>query len=121
LVAVVTCLLVATLTIVAAAEDYLVIPESRLFIRAIPNRADTPENLVTILEPGDRAVVVACVNYKSDIALKVKMSNGQIGYVSNGGFHLERGQSTVGFFISDPERIVWSCRGFYDHLKRPAS
>jgi len=121
LLATIVCLLVAILAASAAAEDYLVTPEAPLFVRAVPTRPDTPDNRVAILSPGESAVVLACVNYKSDIALKIRTDTGWTGYISEGSFHLEKGRFPARLLMTDPTRVVWSCRGFYDHLKRPAS
>ena len=105
--------LLASVILLMTAEDYTVVAEASLPIRRVPNLGFTPSNTMATLGAGDTAVVVGCVDYKTDIALEVRVQDGQVGYVSDGEFRLRRGDHSFNYLLSDPERLVWSCRNFF--------
>ncbi len=98
------------------AEVYTLVADADITIRRVVNQADSPANTIGKLTAGGRAIVVGCEDYKSDLALIVQTETGAVGYVSNGAFHLKR-EGLSKYLLSDPERLVWSCRGFFDTRK----
>lgn len=98
------------------AEVYTLVADADITIRRVVNQADSPANTIGTLTAGAKAIVVGCEDYKSDIALIVQTEAGAIGYVSDGAFHLKR-EGLTKYLLSDPERLVWSCRGFFDTRK----
>lgn len=108
-------ILISAIT-VGFAEVYVLVADADLPIRRAVNQADSPENTVGILTAGISVVVVGCEDYKSDIALRVQMKNGEVGYVSDRAFHLKK-EGLVTHLLSDPKRLVWSCRAFFNNRK----
>jgi hypothetical protein len=98
------------------AEAYALVADADLPIRRVANQADSPTNIVGTLTAGSSVVVLGCEDYKSDIALQVRMETGEVGYVSDGAFHLKR-EDLVKHLLSNPKRLVWTCRAFFDNRK----
>lgn len=108
----------ASTVAVGSAEVYTLVADANLPIRRVVNQADSPENTVDTLTAGAGVVVVACEDYKSDIAIKVRLKTGEVGYASDGAFHLKR-ESLVKHLLSNPKTLVWSCRAFFNNRKVP--
>lgn len=106
----------ASAATVGLAEVYALVADADLPIRRVANQADSPVNTIGTLTAGAKVIVVGCEDYKSDIALRVRMENGEVGYVSDGAFHLKK-EGLAKYLLSDPERLVWSCRTFFDNRK----
>ena len=101
---------------VGFAEVYTLVADENLVIRRVVNQADSPNNTIMTLTQGSSVSVVGCEDYKSDIALKIRIETGEIGYVSDGAFHLKREES-VSHLFSDSKTLVWSCRDFFNNRK----
>ncbi len=101
---------------VGFSEVYALVADADLPIRRVVNQADSPANTVGTLTAGSSVAVVGCEDYKSDIALQVRMGTGEVGFVSDGAFHLKR-EDLVKHLLSDPKRLVWSCRAFFNNRK----
>jgi hypothetical protein len=107
---------IAAVGIVGSSEVYSVVADARLAIRKIPNQPDSPENVLRSLAIGEQVDVVGCKDYKSDIAVEVRVNDSEIGFVSNGAYRLKRGRSRD-YVFTDPSRLTWSCRGLFDNRK----
>ncbi|HSV55206.1 MAG TPA: hypothetical protein VLJ57_23985 [Burkholderiaceae bacterium] len=105
------------ITVVWRAEVYTVVADAELPVRRIANQADSAENVLLVLKPGQKLNVTDCIDYKSDVAVQVSVSKDLLGYVSDGDFHLERVRWPYKFFVSSPKRLVWSCGAFFNDRK----
>lgn len=72
------------------AEVYALVAVADLPIRRVVNQEDSPANAIGTLTAGSSVAVVGCEDYKSDVALQVRMGTGEVGYVSDGAFHLRK-------------------------------
>lgn len=97
-------------------EAYVLIPDEAIFVRRVVNQRDSPENTVGVLQVGVVVDVVGCDDYKSDVAVKVKMKTGEIGYVSDGAFYLRR-VDVMDYFLKGFDGLTLSCRGLFDNRK----
>lgn len=99
------------------AEVYTLVADAKLPVRRVVNEAVLPDNILLTLESGEKLKVTQCIDYKSDIAIQVSVSENVLGYVSDGDFHLERVRWPYRYFLSDPHRLVWSCGSFFNGRK----
>lgn len=99
-------------------EAYVLIPNEAMIVRRIPNAPDADDNKIKAIQKNEVLRVLGCVDYKSDIAVRVRV-NGEGGYVSDRDFSLRRESISFEIIFRDPARLVWSCRGFLDNRKIP--
>ena len=74
-------------------------------VAALPFGGATP---ITWLTPGQTATVLACQRHDYGTALKIRTSEGIVGFVESGGTRLQRRPATA--ITSDP---VTSCGGLF--------
>lgn len=114
-------LFVMLVTIFAVAvwpEKYDLIAERDVVVRKAMNQESSFEEALYVLKPGERLAVSGCVDSKSDVAVRVIAPSGVVGYVGVGDFRLKRiARSIRDFFLIFDERMVWSCRYFYENRK----
>jgi hypothetical protein len=97
-------------------EAYVLIPNEEMIVRRTPNAPDVSENNIKTIQKNEVLQVLGCLDYKSDIAVRVRV-NGEGGYVSDRDFFLRREIIDFETIFRDPARLVWSCRGFLDNRK----
>lgn len=99
-------------------ESYTLVAEGPVSVRRSPTLPFDSANRIVILRAGEKAEVVECVDYKTDIAMMVVVPGQDgMGYVSEGLFRLEREANPWKFLLSDARRLVWSCRDFFPTRK----
>lgn len=110
---------VVAVVFVLTVESYTLIAEGSVTVRRSPTLPFDSANMLAILGVGEKAEVVECVDYKTDIAMKVVVpGQAGVGYVSEGLFRLEREPNPLKHLLSDTRRLVWSCRDFFPTRKR---
>ena len=77
-----------------------------------PFRPAAGENVLGTIAAGDQVTVLACEDFKSDIAFRVRMPSGAVGFVGQGDFRLERRSVTLGLLFRAYDDVVLSCRGW---------
>ena len=97
-------------------EIYVLIPNEEIIVRRRPNAPDAGDNKIKEIQKNEILPVLGCLDYKSDIAVHVRV-NGEGGYVSDRDFFLRRESIDFETIFHDPDRLVWSCRGFLDNRK----
>ena len=110
-------LVLACAAIVGSAEVYTVVADAPLPIRRIANQPNSSTNTIRTLLPSEQVIVIACIDYKSDVAVQVRVAQEEMGYVSNGTYRLKREGRPYEYLFSDPQRLIWSCWGFFESRK----
>jgi hypothetical protein len=104
--------------VIAWPEKYDLIAGGPVIVRKAMNEEPSLVNALYVLRPGDRLTVVGCVDSKSDVAVRVIVPSGNIGYVGAGEFQLKRVARPVSQLLRlFDDDIVWSCRPFYEDRK----
>ena len=111
-------ILAAICGVAAWPEKYDLISDGDVIVRKVMNQEPSFEDALYALKPGERLTVIGCVDSKSDVAVRVIVPSGAVGYVGTGEFKLKRIAHSIGdvFLIFD-EKMVWSCRSFYGNRK----
>lgn len=111
-------MLVTIFGVAAWPEKYDLIAEGDVVVRKAMNQEPSFEDALYVLKPGERIAVSGCVDSKSDVAVRVIAPPGVAGYVGVGDFRLKRIARSIGdIFLIFDERMVWSCRYFYENRK----
>jgi hypothetical protein len=114
-----TIVAVVVVVFLLTVESYTLVAEGPVLVRQSPTLPFDSANILVILGVGEKAEVAECVDYKSDIAMKVVVPGQDgVGYVSEGLFRLEREANPLQYLLSDTRRLVWSCRDFFPTRKR---
>jgi hypothetical protein len=111
--------LYASMALLLTLESYTLVAEGPVAVRRSPTLPFDSANVVATLRPGEKAEVVGCVDYKTDIAVMVAVvGQDGVGYISEGPFRLERETIPIKYLLSNSHRLVWSCRGFFSTRKK---
>lgn len=115
-VALVSLTILVALVLAVASEAYILVADGPLYLRRNPGEPDSKANVIAQVRAEQELKVTGCVDYKSDIAVQVRLDE-QIGYISDGDFHLTRLPWRVRFISFDLDSVVWSCYSFFNNRK----
>ena len=93
--------------------------DQSVIVSKIPSYPAAGEDVLGTIASGDRVTVLDCEDFKSDIALRVRLPSGAVGYVREGAFGLERRGVTLGLLFRSYGDVVLSCQGWYEHRSEP--
>ena len=115
-VALVSLTILVVLLLAVASETYILVADGPLYLRRNLGEPDSKANVIAQVRAGQELKVTGCIDYKSDIAVQVRLDE-QIGYISDGDFHVMRLPWRVRFASFDLDSVVWSCHGFFNNRK----